>query len=543
MTIKMLRCVRLLSIWLFVLPTLSFGATEVILYLEDVNWDVDANPKIHLMRPQGTDHRIVSTDFPVASASLNPDGDWITYVSRARKELRQVHVSGNREKVLVRLPHSSGPKGPTDVKVSPNGRYVAYTRYYSGNRIGIEVYDIRQRRFSLRRIYGREISGPRNRRINVRRLLWSPDSKTLVTSMEHTRNFFDAVREEWIADRYTFVYARNTERLVRSLRYGAPTDREPLDFISNTQLLAFGFHGQGVYTTNALYRYDIVRNEMVKLFNTTSLSTIKGLAVNPSRRLVSMDINHLTNVRGGIGFQPWAAVSGTARVPAAPWHRTFATLNLNTLTAQFTSPQTGYSDGMAQFQIDNMQNRYSPSFEWRSVRSDAAFKGTTCWGWRVTVFGTSGNDRIVGTPGTDVIAAGAGNDTIDALAGNDIICAGDGDDAVNAGPGSDTVYGDIAANQNQGSEIIYSGNDRLFGSSGDDLIDGSAGDDFVRGDAGNDRLSGGTGNDRLSGGADDDYLRGGAGNDILLGGRGEDTNNGGDGTDQCSGAIQTSECE
>lgn len=542
MTSKLVLKFRFVFIWLCMFPTLSFGATDVILYLEDVRWDTDQNVKIHLMRPQGTDHRIVSTDYPVASASLNPDGNWITYVSRTRKEVRQVHVSGKREKVLVRLRHSSGSKGPTAVKVSPNGRYVAYSRYYPGNKIGIEVYDIRRRQFSVRRTLGAEVSGPARRKILVRRLLWSPDSNTLAASVDHTNRYFDDTN--WFGDRYTFIYDRKTGAIRRRLVSGVTSDKEPLDFISNTKLLAFGRDGGGgLYTKKALYEYNIANNETTRLFNTTSLSEIKGLAVSPSRRFVSMDITHLTTQNGSIGFQPWSSVSGTPRVSTRPWYRTFATLNLNSLAAQFTSPLTESAGGMDQYEISNMAKLYSPGFEWRSVRSGAAFKGSTCWGWRVTMFGTPGNDRITGTAGVDVIAAGSGNDTIKSLGGADIICAGDGDDVVEAGPGADTVYGDIDVNQNNISDFIYAGDDRLFGSSGDDVISGLGGDDFIRGDAGDDFLFGGADNDRISGGAGDDYLQGQGGNDILTAGRGDDINNGGAGIDRCTGALQTSECE
>lgn len=123
-------CIAVLCICFFSFAPGSASATDVILFLSDSTSDNDFLPEINVMRTDGSDHRRIRTDYPVSSASLGVDGEWIVYVTRGRKELRLVHTSGKREKVLVRLNHSVGAKGPTDVSWSPNGRYVLYTRYY-----------------------------------------------------------------------------------------------------------------------------------------------------------------------------------------------------------------------------------------------------------------------------------------------------------------------------------------------------------------------------------------------------------------------------
>lgn len=533
MTCYSIRTAAVALISLCFSPTLCWAATDVLLYVADSFFDTGSGPDIHLMRPDGTDHRLIRTDYPVTSASLMPDGQWIVYVSPARKELRQVHVSGEREKVLVRLRHSNGRKGPTDVRVSPNGRYVAYTRYYSQGRIGIEVYDTRTRRFSLRQIFGQE----RGRRLRntIRRLLWTPDSKTVAASVDTQR--FAASANRWINERATLVFSLRRNKQLRRLVYPEASDREPLDFVSNKELLLFGKIDPSIVALpNAMWRYNFVRNKSTRLFRTTALNDIQGLAVSPDQQSISMDVAYLND-----NGNPWSSLSGTPRVQGFEAQRTFARLNLNTLAARYSVPKNAYSE-MAQFRPENSATLYTSSFEWRSVRSAEAFEGSLCWGWRVTRTGTSGNDTIVGTRGADVIAAGLGDDNIKSGGGDDVICASDGNDIVNAGPGDDTVFGDIGMNQNNVSEIVYSGNDEISGSSGEDALHGHGGNDEIRGDAGNDLLFGGGDDDEVAGGKGEDDIYGGPGNDSLDGGPGRDTGNGGDGTDTCRRIRTTESC-
>ncbi len=504
-------------------PLTLSAATDVVLFLSDTNLDSDSHPEINIMRPDGTDHRMIKTDYPVTSASINPDGNWIVYVTPTRKELRLVHVSSKREKVLVRLSHSTGPKGPTDVKWSPNGRFVVYTRYYPGDRngikIGLEVYDTRLRRFSVRRVLGSENIRSIGRRITVRRLLWSPDSKTFAVSLDMSNRFYTPI-SGWKGARFSIIYSRPAARPIRNIVVGESSDRELLDFISNTEVLTFGPDGGTSLLGSSLWRYNFVNNSNRRIFRVKTQSKISGLAVSPDKGFVSVDITHLT---GSGGVEPWSSVTGTPRDAARKWQPNFATINLRTLAAAFASPLAGYSNTLTHFAVGS--NFYTPSYEWRSLRSAAVFRPATCWGWNITLRGTPGNDRIVGTSGADVISTDGGDDFVVAGEGDDIICGGGGGDILSAGPGSDVVFGDIGTNQNQVSEFTDSGDDQLIGSSGDDILFGLDGDDRILGGKGNDVLSGGSGNDRLDGGPGSDQSVGGAG------------------TDSCRRSVQTSECE
>jgi Tol biopolymer transport system component len=86
-----------------------------------------------------------------------------------------------------------------------------------------------------------------------------------------------------------------------------------------------------------------------------------------------------------------------------------------------------------------------------------------------TLYGTSGNDRLLGTPGNDVICALRGNDRVAAGAGNDVVIGGDGDDIIFGGRGTDRLFGS-------------GGDDRLFGTAdqdvGRDVVNGGPGRDF-----------------------------------------------------------------
>lgn len=149
-------------------------------------------------------------------------------------------------------------------------------------------------------------------------------------------------------------------------------------------------------------------------------------------------------------------------------------------------------------------------------------KGTTV---RVTILGSSGDDRITGGSGSDRILGGDGADTIE---------AGEGNDRVSGGGGRDYLSG------YRGDDILSGGddNDTLYGGSGNDRLTGSSGNDYVEGGKGDDALNGGAGNDQLSGGRGNDRIRGEAGDDVVHTGRGEDTVSGGDGTDTVYGQTR-----
>jgi Ca2+-binding RTX toxin-like protein len=134
----------------------------------------------------------------------------------------------------------------------------------------------------------------------------------------------------------------------------------------------------------------------------------------------------------------------------------------------------------------------------------------------VTLFGTTGNDKIYG---------GAGSDTLRGLEGNDWLLGG---------AGNDELYGDNGGFR--GNDILEggAGNDELEGGYGDDILRGGDGNDELEGDMGNDTLEGGAGHDDLEGGYGDDILRGGDGNDELEGDTGNDTLEGGAGNDTYS---------
>lgn len=117
-----------------------------------------------------------------------------------------------------------------------------------------------------------------------------------------------------------------------------------------------------------------------------------------------------------------------------------------------------------------------------------------CFGRKVTMIGTPGNDTLTGTPGIDVIEGLNGKDVIRGLGGNDRLCGGPGPDVIRGGPGADSAFG-------------AAGKDRLFGQGGNDLLKGGGGSDTLRGELGRDRLSGGAGKaDVCDGGANTDSL-------------------------------------
>lgn len=117
-----------------------------------------------------------------------------------------------------------------------------------------------------------------------------------------------------------------------------------------------------------------------------------------------------------------------------------------------------------------------------------------CFGRKVTIIGTPGNDTLTGTPGIDIIEGLNGKDVIRGLGGNDRLCGGPGPDVIRGGPGADQLFG-------------AAGKDRLSGQGGNDLLKGGGGADTLRGEVGRDRLSGGAGKgDTCDGGANTDSL-------------------------------------
>jgi hypothetical protein len=83
-----------------------------------------------------------------------------------------------------------------------------------------------------------------------------------------------------------------------------------------------------------------------------------------------------------------------------------------------------------------------------------------CKGEKVTLRGTTADDRLRGTAGADVIVTGDGSDAVSSGGGNDVVCGG-------------------------------AGNDRLKGQAGDDLLLGQRGRDTLLGGGGVDGCHGG----------------------------------------------------
>lgn len=101
-----------------------------------------------------------------------------------------------------------------------------------------------------------------------------------------------------------------------------------------------------------------------------------------------------------------------------------------------------------------------------------------CSGKRVTIVGTSGNDRFVGTPQNDVMIGFGGDDVLDGAGGNDILCGLGGNDALIGGAGKDRLIGGA-------------GNDVLTGGGGNDALNGGPGVDTCDGQVGADTHLGG----------------------------------------------------
>jgi Ca2+-binding RTX toxin-like protein len=176
-----------------------------------------------------------------------------------------------------------------------------------------------------------------------------------------------------------------------------------------------------------------------------------------------------------------------------------------------------------------------------------------CFGKRVTIVGTSRNDRLTGTLGRDVIHGRGGDDLISGLAGNDLLCGGGGGDIVVGNDGRDRLHGGGAPDGLQpgtGNDVVIGGGSAFddvrypdaigpitaslatgqvtgLGTdtleSGVEQIVGSPFDDVLEGDEGGNDLLGLDGNDTITAlGGEFDLIVGGAGDDVLDGGDGVD---------------------
>jgi Ca2+-binding RTX toxin-like protein len=136
---------------------------------------------------------------------------------------------------------------------------------------------------------------------------------------------------------------------------------------------------------------------------------------------------------------------------------------------------------------------------------------------RVTLIGTSGNDRLTGSAFDDVLFGGPGDDVLAGGGGFDTVSYAkvtrwmrvDLETGVAIGEGRDTLNGIEAV---IGSDF----NDSLRGDALGNALYGGVGDDQIWGRAGDDRLFGGDGADVLYGGLGADRLTGGAGPDTFL---------------------------
>lgn len=495
------------------------AATDLVLFVQDTNLDIDTDPEINIMRPDGTDHRIIRTKYPVQGASINAKGDWIAYTTRGRKEIRAIHISGTREKVLTRLTHTSGKKSPELIKWSPNGRYILYTRRFSGGRIGYQLYDAVKRRhnkgmaFSL----GKERKGPAT--IVPKRIMWSPNSKTFAVFSHYVNSYRDGLGKLQTSTNLLVHDVRNanTIRTVRNLFGSVNNGDNAFDFASNNEI----YYYYQTRIISVVQAYNFRRDSWQRAFQVPVLAGpgLNGLATNPDRNFVLLDGVWLAGsnfVDPGV----WSSISGEYRGSTFS-NRNMGVVDVRSLAFTYVTPLTEYS--VLNLTTTVPSSLWPPNLEWRRVRSGAVFRTKLCYGWVVTKRGTSGNDRIVGTDGADVIAAGAGNDSVDAKGGMDVICGGSGNDVLKGGTGADVLYGDRDLNND--AELVEGGDDKLIGAGGADTLWGQPGNDNVLGGSGN------------------DFVHGGSGNDVLDGMTGSDTLNGGDGTDQCKNYVTDVNCE
>ncbi len=183
-------------------------------------------------------------------------------------------------------------------------------------------------------------------------------------------------------------------------------------------------------------------------------------------------------------------------------------------------------------------------------------------GYRDSLTGDAGANRLEGAGGDDALHGGAGADVLHGDGGNDELHGGVDKDQLFGGAGADSLYGDDGDDELEGG----AGDDWLYGNAGADRLDGGRGldwvsylgsgagvrinlamgtvgggdaegdvltaienlmgsgyDDVLRGDGVGNMLYGLDGADELYGNAGDDVLQGGAGADQLDGGEGIDT--------------------
>lgn len=130
--------------------------------------------------------------------------------------------------------------------------------------------------------------------------------------------------------------------------------------------------------------------------------------------------------------------------------------------------------------------------------------------------------------GDDIIFGSKGPEPIAGGPGNDTIIALDGADTVLGGPGNDHINGNVGDDSIRGDGGVDwllggKGDDTILGGDGNDLhLNGNLGADLVNGEGGADTIYGGQGADTLFGGEGDDLLSGDLGDDLLFGGAGAD---------------------
>lgn len=95
-----------------------------------------------------------------------------------------------------------------------------------------------------------------------------------------------------------------------------------------------------------------------------------------------------------------------------------------------------------------------------------------CFGFKVTILGTRGDDVLLGTVGPDYVNLRGGDDTFSALNGDDVVCGGPGDDVIYGGYDSDFLIGGGGADTLHGNApenlINPADFDTLFGGPGMD---------------------------------------------------------------------------
>lgn len=113
-----------------------------------------------------------------------------------------------------------------------------------------------------------------------------------------------------------------------------------------------------------------------------------------------------------------------------------------------------------------------------------------------TLYGGSGNDKLIG---------GGRNDLISANGGSDTLLGGSGNDRLNGHGGNDDLYGEAGA-------------DRVFGYEGLDHLDGGSSGDRITGGSGRDTYFGQSGNDffRADDGDQGEQIFGGSGTDTAI---------------------------